>query len=757
MRHISLKQTSFLTAQTSWLRRALVLASGVALGQALANDIPKPSAIAPESRGTFRGRPTVKAVRIDQAPDIDGYLIDEPWRLAKPAGDLLQNDPMQNIPQSQRTEFRVLYDDDALYIGVWCFDTEPNRLVALNMERDEYMYNEDSLYVTLDTFLDRRNGYIFSINTNGARGDATISNNSYGGSEWDGAWVAKPKVHDWGWGVEIVIPFKTISFSETTDTWGFDVSRNIGRSGERARWSNSRTNIRSYHISENGNLTGLYGLKQGLGLDINPYSIGKYKKDYDEKDSDLLGDFGFDIRYRLTSSLTALASVNTDFAETETDIRQVNLTRYPLFFPEKRQFFLEDSGIFGFGGAVSSSRRRSSGSSDMLLMPFFSRRIGLSREGEVMPVHFAGKVTGRINDYNIGLLDAVVEGDNGPRNTFVGRISRNIFEQSSVGFLTTLGDPNSDEMNAVVGTDFHFRDSDFMGGRIFELNLYALSSHSEETGGIDPAWGASTKLYDRNIDLSASVIEIGDEFNPAMGFVRRQGTRRYMVEADFIPYYDHIPWLRKSRHGYEAELYTDLGNNVVNTKQSFGLGTLYFESQDFASLKVSHFTDRPDKDFKISDGSTIPAGNYEWWDIRLSSFIGINRPLLFMPSYKVGGFYDGTSQMIGFDTRYIPWKKLTLKASYSLNLIDWEQFEDSTINVISGTLQYSFTPDLVISNLIQYDDISNSMGVNSRFQWEYKPGAKMFFVVNQGYVDEMTGFVIKDLELVAKIGALFRF
>ena len=428
MGHIFLKQTPFLPAQIRWFCRALALAFGVALGQAFAADIPKPSAIAPESRGTFRGRPTVKAVRIDQAPDIDGHLVDEPWRLAKPAGEFLQKEPKENVPHSQRTEFRVLFDDDALYIGVWCFDTESDRLVALNMERDGHMYFEDVVMITLDTFLDRRNGYQFSVNTNGARGDATISNNTSVSPEWDGAWMAKSRRHVWGWSTEIAIPFKTISFDETTSTWGFNIYRNIGRFNESALWANSRASIRGYHVSECGDLTGLHGLRQGLGLDITPYATGKYRREYDAKDSDLLGDFGFDVRYRLTPSLSALASVNTDFAETEIDRRQVNLTRYPLFFQEKRQFFLEDSGIFGFGGG-ESSRRRSRDSSDTLLMPFFSRRIGLSSKGQIAPIHFAGKLTGRIKDYNIGLLDAVIEGDGRPRNAFVGRVSRNLFEQ----------------------------------------------------------------------------------------------------------------------------------------------------------------------------------------------------------------------------------------------------------------------------------------------------------------------------------------
>ena len=713
--------------------------------------------IAPGSKGTFRGRPSVQAVRVENAPTLDGHLTDEVWQKAQPAGAFLQSSPKENVPQSQRTEFRVIYDDDALYLGIWCFDTNVKNRVAMNMERDGSMKYEDSVIVVLDTFLDRRNGYSFTVNPNGARSDSLISNNSYGGNEWDGAWMARSRVYNWGWTTEIEIPFKTVSFDKKNDTWGLNVGRNIGRLGDRGGWANSRTSVRSYHISEAGNLVGLKGLKQGLGLDLNPYALGRFREDRVADDSDLLGDLGADVRYRLTPSLTALASVNTDFAETESDRRQVNLTRYPLFFPEKRQFFLEDAGIFGFGGVTTSSSRRSSESSETLLMPFFSRRIGLSDSREVVPVVFAGKLTGRVNDYNIGLMDAVVDSDEGPRNAFVGRVSRNIFEQSTVGFLTTVGDTNSDELNTVNGLDFKYRNSNVLGGRTFVANAYALGSYSEDDGGLEPTWGANAKLYDRNIDLEAGVMEIGDDFNPALGFVRRRGFRRYNIEADFIPYHDEIGWLRNSRHGYDASLYTDLSNDVVNTHQSFGLMSLYLESQDLISLKVEHMSDRPDEAFPIAGGLTIPSGNYDWWSVRLLGYFGINRPLMLMPYYKVGGFYDGSRQRIGFDTRYVPTPKLKLETGYSLNLIDLEEHGDATINLVSGTVKYSFTPDLFVSNLIQYDDLSDSIAVNSRLQWEYRPGSKMFFVVNQGYVDEMTGLALQNFEVVAKVGALFRF
>ena len=747
----------FLRVRSCCFYLLVLIFHGLTISKLIAINFPEVKEILPENRGTFRGRPVIKAVRVDEGPSIDGIVTDDVWLKAQPGGKLIQVSPKEKTPQSEPTEFRILYDDDALYIGVWCYDSKPNELVMLTMDRDQSMRFDDNIYISLDTFFDRRNGYVFSVNPNGARRDGAVSNNGYGGDEWDGAWSAKSKVHSWGWAAELAIPFKTLSFDANSKNWGFNISRNIGRLGERSIWANARSEVYPHHLSEAGNLTGLNGIKQGLGLDVNPYTIGKYRKDYEKDDSDLLGDAGFDIRYRLTPNLTALASVNTDFAETEIDRRQVNLTRYPLFFPEKRQFFLEDSGIFAFGGAESASRRKSSSSAGGLMMPFFSRRIGLSSSGEVTPIHFAGKVTGRVKDYNIGMLDAVLDSDDGLRNVFVGRISKNIFEQSSMGFLTTIGDPNSDTMNAVTGLDFQYRNSNLLGGKTLVANIYTLGTYSEDHSGFNSAWGAEAKLFDRNLDFSASVTEIDDEFKPAMGFVRRRGVRRYQLEADYIPYHDSISWLRNTRHGYEAEINTDLGNDVVDTDQSFAIGSFYLESQDIISLKVHHVSDRPNEDFHIADGTMIPTGRYDWWETRLYGFFGMNRPLFFAPSIRLGGFYDGISQRYGLETRYVPWAKLTVGADYSVTYIDWDYFDESQIKMITGTLKYSFTPDLVFSNLVQYDNVSESMGVNSRLQWEYKPGSKFFIVVNQGYVDEKTGLMMRDFELVAKLGALFRF
>ena len=321
-------------------------------------------------------RPSIEAVRVDEPPDIDGRLDDPVWELAPAAGPLYQYEPLEGDEMSEQTEFRFVYDDEALYIGVWCFDSEPDKILARVMARDDRITDDDSIIVVLDPFLDHRNGYMFMVNPNGARLDALITDNTNINSDWDGIWRARASIDEEGWKAEIEIPFKSLSFDPDSDTWGFNLSRGVKRKSERGRWSSPRRSIRTYNVGEAGRLTGLRDLQQGVGLDVVPYVLGRWTSDRTRASDDVDNEFGGDIRYRVTPNLTASLSYNTDFAETEVDARQVNLTRFPLFFPEKRDFFLEDAGIFEFANLGRFSRRRTliSGSRPPELLPFFSRR-----------------------------------------------------------------------------------------------------------------------------------------------------------------------------------------------------------------------------------------------------------------------------------------------------------------------------------------------------------------------------------------------
>ena len=285
------------------------------------------------------GKPSIRAIQVETGPTIDGQLDESVWLQAPAAGPLWQYDPATSEAMSEKTLFRILYDKDYLYIGVWCYDSDPGAINARVMQRDNRsIYSDDYLYMALDTFHDQRNGYIFVVNPNGARYDQIVSNNIFLNSNWDGVWQAGASIDSEGWKAELAIPFKSLSFDPKETTWGFNISRSISRKVERGRWTGAKPNLHTYHVSQAGDIVGLRGLRQGLGIELSPYLLGRWRDQGNS--SNASADFDTDARYRITPNLSATLSYNTDFAEAEVDQRQLNFTRFPLFFPERRAFFL---------------------------------------------------------------------------------------------------------------------------------------------------------------------------------------------------------------------------------------------------------------------------------------------------------------------------------------------------------------------------------------------------------------------------------
>ena len=297
--------------------------------------------------------PRVSLVRTDIAPQIDGVLDEPVWEDAALIDDLTQVEPIEGAAPSQRTEVRILYDSDFIYFGIRCFDTEPDKIIAKQLQRDADLEPDDRILIVLDPYFDHRNGYFFAVNPLGVRRESLIENNSSVRDDWDGIWYAKSQIDDQGWTTEIAIPFKTISFNQATTQWGFNVQRTIRRTNEQIRWSAPLQNKRATSVADAGVLEGIRDLDKGIGLDFKPYAKSTLRTD-DIRGDGLDLDAGFDVFYKLTPSMTLALTFNTDFAETEVDERRVNLTRFPLFFPEKRDFFLQDAGIFNFGGIRSN-------------------------------------------------------------------------------------------------------------------------------------------------------------------------------------------------------------------------------------------------------------------------------------------------------------------------------------------------------------------------------------------------------------------
>lgn len=705
----------------------------------------RPAAAAPVESDSSANS-SIIVIRVDTPPVIDGKLDDEVWKQAPPSGPLTQFDPQQGIPMPQRTEFRFLHDDDHLYLGVWCFDTEPDKIIARKLERDGDIFSDDHIFFVFDTFHDQRNGYVFATNPNGVRRDGTISDNTKFNQDWDGIWQARASIDEEGWKAEIAIPFKTLSFDPTASTWGFNLERLIRRNFARGRWTGARPQFAIGAVSEAGDLTGLQGLQQGLGLEVSPYVVGRAKKGR-SGGTGLAGDWGGEIRYRITPNLSTTLSYNTDFAQTEVDRRQINFTRFPLFFPERRDFFLEDSGIFNFGDLGRE------------LIPFFSRRIGLSAAGEIVPITIAGKLAGRVGDYNLGFIDAVIDPPTGlgSQNVFAGRVSRNILEQSSVGLISTIGDPNSDADNFMAGPDFRFRTTRFLGDKALEASFFGLGSYTEDQPTeFGHAYGAAIKYPNDLIWGRLQFLEISGDFNPALGFVRRKEMRSYNGWWSYNPRPASVDWIQQMHFNYGFEYVTDLANELESMRHDVTPLKIEFPSTDTIAFAFLQNFDAPDTDFDIADGVTIPAGDYGWTSFDARMWLARKRIVNGSFGVTMGEFYNGHRQRYGFNLGIRSGKHAGLNLDYAYNIVTLPAGDFETHRA-ALQMMWNFTPDLLWSHLLQYDSISDTLGYNSRIQWEYKPGQKVFLVLNQSYFADRMSLALQETEATLKAGFTIRF
>ena len=721
------------------------------LGVALAGSAGFALAANGEAASLTKPRPSITALRVEQPPVINGVLDDNAWQKAPAAGDFMQYEPKEGVPMTERTEFRVLYDSRALYIGIWCYDSEPNKILARTMSRDDYPDEDDFVSFSIDPFLDRRNGYMFAINPNGTRFDAIINNNAYAGNSWDAIWSCRGNITDKGWFCEIAIPFDSIPFEPNNSIWGFNISRTIRRKNERGRWHSEGRHLSTSAMANAGEIRGLEGLGNITKWEVLPYGMGKYRHNNDTGEGNTLGDIGGDIAYRLAPNLRASLSVNTDFAETEVDYRQLNFTRFSLQYPEKRDFFLKDSGVFKFG--PPSERRSRSQSST----PFFSRRIGLTDSGHQVPINLATKITGRVGKYNIGMIGAMIDehDDIDRQSVYVTRISRDVLDQSSVGMINTIGDPNSDKNTYMIGTDFNYRTTKFLTDKTLRASLYTMANFDDDTDW-SYAQGAGISYPNDLIDGGMSFYQVDEEFKPKLGYTRRTGIRRFGSSFSYRPRPENIEWLRKYHLSYRNSIYTTLDNDIESQQHRFYIPYLDFESgQDFYFLIEQEY-DKPDRDFDVSGGGIVPAGEYWMTNYVLDFDLKDSGLITGGFGYELGDWYHGEKQTAYFRLGFDPAKWLNTSLSYSINQFELPDTEFDA-QIASGNIRINFTPDMGWSHLIQYDNVSESIGYNTRFFWEFKPGKKFYVVIRQNYGDEDHLFSLRESEFAIKALTPFRF
>jgi Carbohydrate family 9 binding domain-like/Domain of unknown function (DUF5916) len=696
-------------------------------------------------------RPRAAALPIDAPPRLDGRLDDPCWERAVPIGAFTQVEPVEGAAPIEATDVRVVYTPDVLYIGVRCHDREPSKILARQLERDANLDPDDRVEILIDTFHDRRNAFWFQMNPRGDLGDSLVANNGQNFNKpWDGIWDGRASIDEHGYCLEFALPFKTLNFREGNDTWGLNVRRLNKRHEEESRWSNPSQDQNFFLVSEAGELSGLVGMHQGVGLDVTPFFVGRWRDDEASDDQDLLGDPGVDVLYKVTPSLNALLTINTDFADTEVDSRQINLTRFPLFFPEKRDFFLQDAGLFTFADLSPSF---GGGSTD--LIPFFSRRIGLDAEGQTVPLLGGGKLTGRAGPWSIGLLDVQTDdsADADGQNLGVARLTRNFGRQSTLGAIFTTGDPTGDTTNRLYGFDTNFKTSSFQGGKALRAYAWLLGTTSSDLGEGE-AFGASLDYPNDTWSWSTSAKQIGEDFDAALGFVPRTGIRKYEGEIQFAPR-PHT-WIRQWEFQVGSTLVTDLDDEIETAEvfaQPFGFVT---ERGDEFELGVRHVRDVLDADFEIQDGVTIPAGDYEWTRASVEAGSGDSREWIFGIGASAGEFYDGTSNDWSAEAVWRPSPRFNGSARYEETRADLPAGEFTT-RVAQLRANVNFSPTLAWTNFAQWDSESDSLGLNSRLRWILEPGREVRVALNRAWEENDDSLVPTFTELAIKLEYTVRF
>lgn len=669
------------------------------------------------------GRPSARATRIQGTIRVDGVLDEPEWAGAVPIGPLVQRDPNEGARASEETEVRVLYTETTMYFGIVCRDRTPSGIVSTQLTRDADLGSDDNVLIALDPFFDQRNGFFFQVNAAGARADGQIANNSeHLTLDWDGIWDAAARITPDGWVAEIAVPFKTLRFKPGQTVWGLNVERKIKRRNEVDRWATPLRDSWVSNLGQAGRLEGIEEIHQGRGLDIRPYLSGG------EENRDRTLQAGIDVFKNLTPNMNASVTVNTDFAETEADARQINLTRFPLFFPEKRAFFLEGAGVFDIAATNSHT-----------LVPFFTRRIGLLRGREV-PILVGTKIVGRQSGYNIGVLDVQTRGVDefepdggrlGGQNLLAARVSRNILRQSWVGAIFTRGNPEGTGGNTMAGADVSLATSTFRGNKNLSASFFFLRTDDEATGTTDYSFGGNVDYPNDLWDCSLGWRQIGDDFHPGLGFVPRAGVRRFSPSMAFKPRPGGLG-IRQLFFELRPVWVSDL-HGVVQSWEVFSAPfNAEFESGDKVEFNVIPQFERLTEPFEIADGVVIPVGPYRMnrWGVQAET--ADKRPVSVKAELMWGGFYSGTRHDIALGVTFKPSTHVLAAVQFERNDVTLREGAFSA-RVVTARADYNFSPDVSWANLVQYDSESRVLGVQSRFRWILKPGNDLFLVLNRGW------------------------
>lgn len=691
--------------------------------------------------------------------ELDGRLDEDFWKQAAAATAFRQQEPLEGQLASEQTAVRVVYDEKNLYLGVRLFDSNPDQIKAFQRRRDADLSTDDVFAFILDTYNDQRSAFYFEINPVGLMGDGILRTGQ--GAEinrdWNGIWRAWVSRDDKGWSAEIRIPFMTLNFDPGNEVWGINFLRTVRRKNETSLWTGYQRNQGIERPQDAGKLTGLQGINQGLGLEAIPYAIVSQSTVKEVPEMVTRQSFtynaGGELNYNITPNLKAGVTVNTDFAETEVDNRQVNLTRFPLIFPERRDFFLQGSNVFQF--APSSNPN-----------PYFSRRIGLEG-GNPIPIKHGARLIGRIKETDVGFLQVRTGSEGGvPGEHFtVGRVLQNFSSESTVGVIYTRRDTDGDSLpvRETFGTDLSLSTSRFLDDKNLQFQAFFV-------GHTPSLYGESSSLMDRSVrgfrvnfpnqpwDAHVSYREFGVQYAPAVGFVPRNGFRRLQPTVTFNPLIDQSKTIRELSWEYDFEylMFMDWRPATINHDIRF-LG-VRMESGDIVYLNVHQnyenlnfiFDVLRDGRYLIQEG--IYKNNGYSIEIQTAPFRKIGGNLTF----ENMGFWTGRQANLEMDLFLRPFAGLNLTGSYLYSQVRLQEgaFDTHLFRLISS---YDFSPWVSLNFNIQYDNVTNSLGTNSRFIWVIDPGNTLFIVHNHNWQKFEDRFDVSETQSTIKLAYTFRF
>ena len=698
---------------------------------------------------------TVRAVRINQPLNIDGQLNEEWYQTVRPLDGFVQSDPREKEPASEATEAWIFFDDQNLYIAARNYESQPDRMVLNELRHDSSnLIQNEHLAVILDTFHDKRNGNLFIVNALGGMLEEAFFDERNPNRDWNTVWDAKTGRFDKGWTVEIVIPFKSLRYRPGSDLWGIQLNRIIKYKNERTWLSLQPRSMGQgpFRVSVAATMVGLETPPLSKNLEVKPYAIAGLTTDRTARPSPINntrnGDVGLDVKYGVTGSLTADFTVNTDFAQVEEDEQQVNLTRFNLFFPEKREFFLEGQGIFNFGG------RAATGSGDQPIL-FFSRQIGIS-QGRPVPILGGGRLTGRAGAFNVGIVN--IQTDDDPAalalntNFTAIRVRRDVLQRSAVGALLTnrSASTRGDGANQTFGID-----GIFQRGASIRFDTYLARTQTPGLSGDDLSYRG---WLDYNADRYGANIEylaVGEHFNPEAGFLRRTDFRKTATNLRFSPRPRTARLVRKYYYNGNFS-YITTGTGRLETRAAGANFRIEYQNGDNLNVDYDHSYELLESPFRIATGVVISVGGYSFGQYAASYQLGQQRPISGTVSLSSGSFYTGDQTAASYRGRIAVHPQLALEPGISFNWIDLPQGTFTT-KLLSTRATAPLTPRMFISALLQYNSSANAFSTNVRLRWEYQPGSELFVVLTEGRNTLGAGYPLLETRgFVVKINRLFR-